>query len=140
MCEQNHIKKLSRYFIITPMFTVFLLFLSYSMRSMTRLYILPNDRPGEAESLPPRMDNVSSQSSLTFPGFFEVFPEMKFKWPKWLKDKNGRRKPCKTDNECPFPTTCCSHPILYGEDKFCCSGWGRRLMVPNYANNYIKDW
>jgi hypothetical protein len=57
-----------------------------------------------------------------------------------LKDKNGKRKPCKTDNECPFPTTCCSHPILFGEDKFCCSGWGRREMVPSYVKNYIQDW
>jgi hypothetical protein len=34
---------------------------------------------------------------------------------------------------------CCIHPILPGE-KFCCSGWSRPLMVPQYAYAFLpKD-
>ena len=112
------------------MFIFLILFLSQSVR---RFMVPLNIGNGE-----PEMEKNST--SVVLPGFYEVFPEMKFKWPKWLKDKNGKRKPCKTDNDCPFPTTCCSHPILFGEDKFCCSGWGRRELVPSYVKNYIQDW
>ena len=112
------------------MLILFLLFLSYTSRRSTRLCTRPSDH----------LEPDNKNTSITLPGFSEVFPEMKFRWPKWLKDKNGRRKPCKTDNQCPFPTTCCSHPILYGEEKYCCSGWGRRELVPSYIKNYIRDW
>jgi hypothetical protein len=72
------------------------------------------------------------------PGLFEVFPELRFPWPRWLKDRQGRRKPCKVPEDCPFPLDCCIHPILPGE-KFCCSGWGRRMLVPQYAYNFITE-
>jgi len=79
------------------------------------------------------------QNIPKLPGFFETFPELRFRWPKWMKDQKGRRKPCKTDRDCPFPLACCIHPILPGE-KFCCSGWSRPLMVPQYAYAFLpKD-
>jgi hypothetical protein len=107
------------------MFILFLLFLSYSTRPRTpsvRIY-----------------NSIKNGTSITLPGFYEAFPELKPTWPKWLKDKRGKRKPCKRDNDCPFPTTCCIHPILFMEDQFCCSGWGARALVPSYVKNYIRN-
>jgi len=104
------------------MFILFLLFLSYSIHPRIHLY-----------------NSIKNGTSITLPGFYEAFPELKPTWPKWLKDKRGKRKPCKRDNDCPFPTTCCVHPILFMEDQFCCSGWGTRTLVPSYVNNYIQD-
>jgi len=69
---------------------------------------------------------------LKLPGFFEVFPELKFKWPNWARNKQGMRKKCAVDSDCPFPLACCQHPIV-SMDKFCCSGWGARAMVPQYC-------
>jgi hypothetical protein len=66
------------------------------------------------------------------PGFFEVFPELKLKWPKWARNKNGDPLRCETDRDCPFPQACCPHPIIPG-DKFCCTGFGQRIMEPAYA-------
>lgn len=60
-------------------------------------------------------------TGFRLPGFFEVFPELKLKWPIWAK-KNGKAIKCETDSDCQFPQACCSHPILPG-DKFCCTGW-----------------
>jgi hypothetical protein len=65
------------------------------------------------------------------PGFFEVFPELKLKWPIWSK-RNGGLQKCETDRDCPVPQACCPHPLLPG-DKFCCTGFGRRVMEPAYA-------
>lgn len=70
------------------------------------------------------------------PGFFEVFPELKLKWPNFSRTKNGKKVECKIDSDCPFPQACCMHPILPGE-KFCCSGWGRRALVPQYVPQEI---
>ena len=80
---------------------------------------------------------VAASEKIQLPGFFEVFPELKPKWPKWLKNKHGHRKPCKTDRECPFPSACCIHPNFFNEEKHCCSGWGRPLLIPAYAKNFI---
>lgn len=77
------------------------------------------------------------ETGLSFPGFFEVFPELKvFKWPIWAKRKNGSVIQCETDQDCQFPQACCPHPILPG-DKFCCTGFGRRAMVPAYQTRAI---
>lgn len=70
------------------------------------------------------------------PGFFEVFPELKLKWPNFSRSKNGKRVACKVDSDCPFPQACCLHPILPGE-RFCCSGWGKRALVPQYCPQEI---
>jgi len=66
------------------------------------------------------------------PGFFEVFPELQLKWPLWARKKDGSAVPCKRDEDCQFPQACCPHPIIPG-DKFCCSGWSQRILVPAYA-------
>ena len=71
------------------------------------------------------------------PGFFEVFPELRFRWPTWSRRKDGSAIPCFTDTDCPFPQACCDHPIIPG-DKFCCTGWGQRIMTPAYARQLIK--
>eukprot|EP01041_Mallomonas_annulata_P001651 gene1651-3194_t len=70
------------------------------------------------------------------PGFFEVFPELKFKWPKFSRTKDGNRIKCEMDSDCPFPQACCPHPIIPG-DKFCCTGWGSRVLVPQYCPQEI---
>ena len=75
--------------------------------------------------------STAKNQSITLPGFFEVFPELRWRWPTWYR---GRRKPCRTDRDCPVPLTCCVYPNIWGVpgEKFCCSGWGR----PNYAYAY----
>lgn len=75
---------------------------------------------------------------LALPGFFEVFPELKFKWPIWSKKKNGSAIKCERDQDCPFPQACCPHPIFPGE-KFCCTGWGQRVMEPAYQTQEIQS-
>lgn len=77
------------------------------------------------------------QTGFNLPGFFEVFPELKFKWPQWARKNDGSVTRCETDTDCPVPAICCVHPILPGE-KFCCTGWGRRIMVPAYALQEIQ--
>lgn len=73
------------------------------------------------------------------PGLLEVFPELNMlKWPIWSKNKNGRVTRCETDSDCPFPQACCPHPILPG-DKFCCTGFGSRIMEPAYAPQQISS-
>ena len=81
-------------------------------------------------------DNLGAQVNK-LPGILEVFPELRLPWPKWLKNKNGERKSCKTDSDCPFPLACCYHPILPYE-QYCCSGWNKRIMVPQYIYEFIK--
>jgi hypothetical protein len=71
-------------------------------------------------------------TGFDLPGFFEVFPELKFKWPKWARRKDGSALKCTTDRDCPVPLACCSHPIIPG-DSFCCSGFGNRIMSPAYV-------
>lgn len=75
-------------------------------------------------------------TGFSLPGFFDVFPELKFKWPVWAK-RNGKAIKCEVDGDCQFPQACCSHPIIPG-DKFCCTGWGRRIMVPAYQHQMIQ--
>lgn len=76
-------------------------------------------------------------TGLIFPNLLDVFPELKmFKWPIWAKSKSGNIIQCETDQDCQFPQACCPHPILPG-DKFCCTGFGRRAMVPAYATRAI---
>mmetsp|Transcript_7422 Transcript_7422/g.6656 ORF Transcript_7422/g.6656 Transcript_7422/m.6656 type:complete len:233 (-) Transcript_7422:547-1245(-) len=87
-----------------------------------------------------KWDNLAEEEKETtgfyLPGLFEVFPELKFKWPLWAK-KNGKTIKCTRDEDCQFPQTCCAHPIIPG-DRFCCTGWGQRVMVPAYAPQFIK--
>jgi len=71
------------------------------------------------------------------PGFFEVFPELKFKWPIWARKKDGGAIECETDRDCRFPQACCNHPIIPGK-KFCCTGLGQRIMEPAYVGQEIQ--
>jgi len=66
------------------------------------------------------------------PGFFEVFPELRFLWPTWARRRDGGVIECLTDEDCVFPQACCPHPILPGK-KFCCTGTGQRILVPQYC-------
>jgi len=81
---------------------------------------------------------LQKKLKIRFPGFFEIFPELRIKWPKWSRDKRGYTIPCATDTDCPFPQTCCNDPIIPGERKFCCTGWGRRQMIPAYVRQEIQ--
>jgi len=78
------------------------------------------------------------QTGFYLPGFFEVFPELQLKWPNWSQRKDGSAIECETDADCPFPQACCNHPIIPGQ-QFCCTGWGRRIMVPAYARQEISS-
>jgi hypothetical protein len=69
---------------------------------------------------------------------FQVFPELQLKWPKWSKNKDGKIKKCVVDTDCPFPQACCPHPILPG-DKFCCTGFGQRLLIPKSVTQEIIE-
>jgi len=81
-------------------------------------------------------EELESSTGFYLPGLFDVFPELKLKWPNWSK-RNGKAITCETDSDCQFPQTCCAHPIIPG-DKFCCTGWGRRAMVPAYQTQEIR--
>lgn len=75
--------------------------------------------------LPLPTPNPPQNSSLPFftfsiPGFFEIFPELELKWPKWTM-KHNKRIECESDADCKFPQACCHHPILPGK-KYCCTG------------------
>eukprot|EP01039_Chlorochromonas_danica_P010705 gene10703-11881_t len=72
------------------------------------------------------------QTGFYLPGLFEVFPELEFKWPKWARRKDGSAVECQSEADCPFPQACCHHPIIPGQN-FCCTGWGRRVLVPQYV-------
>lgn len=76
-------------------------------------------------------EDEEQSTGFYLPGFFEVFPELQLKWPNWAKRK-GQAIECETDADCQFPQACCPHPIIPG-DKFCCTGWTQRIMVPAYA-------
>lgn len=77
---------------------------------------------------------------IQFPGFFEIFPKLRIKWPKWSRDKRGNIIPCGSDTDCPFPQTCCDHPIIPRERKYCCTGWGQRQMIPAYVCQEIQGF
>lgn len=81
------------------------------------------------------LNEEKESTGFYMPGFFEVFPELKLKWPTWAK-RNGKAIQCETDADCQFPQACCAHPIIPG-DKFCCTGWGKRIMVPAYQTQEI---
>ena len=77
-------------------------------------------------------------TGFSLPGFFEVFPELKLMWPKWAKKRDGSAIECEVDADCQFPQACCPHPIIPG-DKFCCTGWTQRIMVPAYQRQLIQS-
>ena len=83
-------------------------------------------------------DEEQRDTGFYLPGFFEVFPELKLKWPIWARKKDGGAIKCETDRDCQFPQACCAHPIVPG-DKFCCTGYGRRIMVPAYDVQRIQS-
>jgi hypothetical protein len=91
--------------------------------------------PKTLEEMERYLESEESQQNFALPGFFEVFPELQ--WPKWARRRDGSAIECDTDSDCPLPLTCCNHPILPGP-KFCCSGWGQRMLVKAYAYAYIK--
>ena len=76
-------------------------------------------------------------NKFSLPGFFEVFPELKLKWPKWARKRDGGQIECKTDKDCRFPQACCPHPLFPGQ-KFCCTGYGQRIMEPAYVGQEIQ--
>lgn len=82
-------------------------------------------------------EEEEKQTGFYLPGFFEVFPELKLKWPTWSKRRDGSAIECATDQDCPFPQACCPHPLIPGQ-KFCCTGFGQRIMVPAYAYQKAK--
>jgi len=84
------------------------------------------------------LDEEEKSTGFYLPGFFEVFPELKLKWPKWAKRRDGSAISCETDQDCQFPQACCPHPIIPG-DKFCCTGFGLRIMVPAYQRREITS-
>ena len=101
---------------------------SQSIRKEVNVGQLPNGQ----ESWKDFWDKERKDTGFYLPSLLETFPElMMFKWPVWSKRKNGSVIKCKTDADCQFPQACCPHPILPGE-KFCCTGFGRRVMVPAY--------
>merc|ERR1711871_821074 len=77
-------------------------------------------------------------TGFSLPGFFEVFPELKLMWPTWAKKRDGSAIECEVDADCQFPQACCPHPIIPG-DKFCCTGWTQRIMVPAYQRQLIQS-
>ncbi len=84
------------------------------------------------------LEEEENSTGFYLPGFFEVFPELKLKWPKWAKRRDGSAISCETDQDCQFPQACCPHPIIPG-DKFCCTGFGLRIMVPAYQRREITS-
>jgi len=83
-------------------------------------------------------DEEEKKSGFYLPGLFEVFPELKLKWPIWSKNNSGDMMNCEVDEDCQFPQACCQHPFLLG-DKFCCTGLGQRVMVPAYQGQEVLE-
>eukprot|EP01031_Cornospumella_fuschlensis_P039532 gene39532-48129_t len=82
-------------------------------------------------------EDEEKQTGFYLPGLFEVFPELQFKWPVWARRKDGSAVECESDEDCPVPQACCSHPIIPGQN-FCCTGWTQRVMVPEYVKATMK--
>jgi len=76
--------------------------------------------PLQLPTPPPPQNSSLPLNTFTFPGFFEIFPELELKWPKWTM-KHNKRIECESDADCKFPQACCHHPILPGK-KYCCTG------------------
>jgi len=91
--------------------------------------------PQTLEEMERYLETEEAQQDFSLPGFFEVFPELR--WPKWARRKDGSTIECDSDSDCPVPLACCNHPVIPGP-KFCCSGWGQRMMVKAYAYQLIK--
>jgi len=83
-------------------------------------------------------ENEQKETGFYLPNFFDVFPELKLKWPTSPKRRDGSAIACESDQDCPFPQACCPHPILPGQN-FCCTGFGNRIMVPAYARQQISS-
>ncbi len=100
------------------------------------------DEVGEDETTRSKWEKFWEEEELTtgfsLPGFFEVFPELKLMWPTWAKRRDGSAIECEVDADCQFPQACCPHPIIPG-DKFCCTGWTQRIMVPAYQRQLIQS-
>ena len=90
------------------------------------------------EELKKFWEDEQKSTGFYLPGFFEVFPELKLKWPIWARRKDGQALKCERDEDCQFPQACCPHPIIPG-DKFCCTGWGQRIMSPSYQGREITS-
>lgn len=59
-------------------------------------------------------------------------------YPQWLKNKSdGSLIPCKTDDDCPFPSACCNDPFFPVE--YCCYGWNKRKLKYAYIMEYVKE-
>lgn len=113
------------------------LWLSEVFGSTSKVELDENNEKTTRQKWKEFLNEEEKETGLTFPGFFEVFPELKvFKWPIWAKTKKGGVIKCEVDSDCVFPQACCPHPILPG-DKFCCTGFGRRAMVPAYQTRQI---
>jgi hypothetical protein len=94
---------------------------------------------GVEESEEEDIDLKEARENTDFylPGLLEVFPELKnFKWPVWAKKRDGGLVKCETDRDCQVPQACCPHPIIPG-DKFCCTGWGTRIMDKQYVGQEV---
>ena len=83
-------------------------------------------------------DEEQKKSGFYLPHLFEVFPELKLKWPIWSKNKSGGMINCEVDEDCQFPQACCDNPFFIGE-KFCCTGLGQRVMVPAYQGQEVLE-
>jgi hypothetical protein len=98
----------------------------------TKTHILSSDFLSSDSS------NKIEKEEIYFPGFFEIFPELEFKWPLWVM-KKGKRLQCKRDEDCMFPQSCCHHPIIPG-DKFCCTGgYKQRTLQYVFVGQEIKS-
>lgn len=108
---------------------------------------LNSESPEEKDASQERLDTKEKWKKLqsekdekvstTFPSFFDLFPELRLKWPIWTKDKNGRVKKCRIDSDCLFPAACCAHPFLEG-DNFCCTNWNKRTLEKQYIAQEIS--
>ena len=81
-------------------------------------------------------EDEKKATGFYLPGFFEVFPELKFKWPIWARKKDGGAIECESDRDCMFPQACCNHPFF--TKKFCCTGYGQRIMEPAFVEQVIQ--
>ena len=102
-----------------------------------------NSQPGDEDSSTKKewrkfWKREQEDTGFSLPGLLEVFPELEsvLQWPTWARNRRGNVVMCKKDEDCQFPQACCPHPILPGE-KFRCTGWGQRVLVPQYCPQEI---